>query len=79
VLKDDRAGALAAEDLRAFIKTYADRGIISKFGIPQDIVFLEALKASVGKHNKRALRDACQDERALRPLTARHLPFLTLD
>ena len=63
VLKDGRAGALAADDLKAFIKTYADRGIISKFGIPQDIVFIEALiKTSVGKLNKRALRDAYQDE-----------------
>jgi fatty-acyl-CoA synthase len=63
VLKDGRAGALAADDLKAFIKTYADRGIISKFGVPQDIVFIEALiKTSVGKLNKRALRDAYQDE-----------------
>ena len=62
VLKSDRSGTLAADDLKAFIKTYADRGIISRYGIPQDIVFIESLiKTSVGKLNKSALREAYQD------------------
>lgn len=59
VLKADRVGALAADDIRAFIQSYADRGLISKYGIPRDIVFVEQLtKTSVGKLNKRALREA---------------------
>ncbi|MGO9392705.1 fatty acid--CoA ligase [Rhodoblastus sp.] len=63
VLKSGHNGTLAADDIKAFIKTYSDRGIISKFGIPQDIVFVEALiKTSVGKLNKKALREAYQSE-----------------
>jgi fatty-acyl-CoA synthase len=62
VLKTGRDGTLAADDLKAFVKTYAERGIISKFGVPQDIVFVEALiKTSVGKLNKKALREAYED------------------
>ncbi len=63
VLKSGHNGTLAADDIKAFIKTYSDRGIISKFGIPQDIVFVEALiKTSVGKLNKKALREAYQNQ-----------------
>ena len=63
VLKSGHGGTLAADDLRAFIKTYADRGIISKFGIPQDIAFVESLfRTSVGKLNKLALREAYQND-----------------
>ena len=43
----------------AFVKTYAERGIISKFGVPQDSFSSNTLlKTSVGKINKRALREA---------------------
>jgi fatty-acyl-CoA synthase len=62
VLKTGRDGTLAADDLKAFVKTYAERGIISKFGVPQDIVFVESLlKTSVGKLNKKALREFYED------------------
>lgn len=62
VLRSDRDEALAADDLRAFIKTYADRGVISRFGIPDEIVFVDQLiKTSVGKLNKRALRETYGD------------------
>ena len=62
VLKADRDPALAADDLKAFVKTFADRGIISKFGVPQDIVFVNSLiKTSVGKLNKRALREVYEE------------------
>jgi fatty-acyl-CoA synthase len=62
VLKSGRDGTLAADDLKAFVKTYADRGIISKYGIPQDIFFIDSLfKTSVGKLDKRALREAYKD------------------
>ncbi len=49
---------VSAEDLKAFLAGFAERGIISKYGIPQDIDFIDALiKTSVGKLNKRALRE----------------------
>ncbi len=63
VLKSQRQGDVTTEDIREFIKGFADRGVISKFGIPQDIVFIDALlKTSVGKLNKRAMREAYQAE-----------------
>jgi fatty-acyl-CoA synthase len=59
VLKRDCAETTSAEDLKAFVKTYADRGVISKYGVPQNIAFVDALiKTSVGKLNKNALREA---------------------
>jgi fatty-acyl-CoA synthase len=62
VLKTIRDQALAADDLKAFVKTYADRGLISKFGIPNEVVFIDQMiKTSVGKLNKRAMRDAYGD------------------
>ena len=37
--------------------TYSDKGAISKFAIPQKILFVDALaKTSVGKFDKKALR-----------------------
>ena len=39
------------------LKGYADRGIISKFDIPEKILFLDALpKTSVGKIGKKSMR-----------------------
>ena len=51
------------EDIRNFVKTFADRGIISKFAVPSDIVFVPSLlKTSVGKLNKKALRETYQGD-----------------
>ena len=39
------------------MKVYADKGVISKFGIPHKIMFVDQLpKTSVGKIDKKALR-----------------------
>ncbi len=39
------------------VKTYADKGIISRFAIPDKIRFVDALdKTSVGKIDKKVLR-----------------------
>ncbi|HQU02358.1 MAG TPA: fatty acid--CoA ligase, partial [Acetobacteraceae bacterium] len=53
-----RPGALVSEDeLKAIVKARADIGEISKFAIPDRIVFTEALeKTSVGKLDKKAMR-----------------------
>lgn len=54
--------SVTAEDIHAFVKSYADREIISKFAVPNDVVFVPSLiKTSVGKLNKRALREAYQE------------------
>ena len=45
------------ENIKAHVKIYADKGVISKFGIPHKIFFVEQLpKTSVGKIDKKALR-----------------------
>jgi fatty-acyl-CoA synthase len=54
--------ALTPDDIKAFMKSYVERGLLSKFGIPQEIVFVEQMiKTSVGKMNKRAMREVYGD------------------
>jgi fatty-acyl-CoA synthase len=54
-----KAGAQGdADALRAFVKSYADKGVISKYGVPDKVLFVDAIdKTSVGKINKRVLRE----------------------
>ena len=57
VLKSDAAGKIGADEIKTHMKGYADKGIISKFGIPEKILFVDALpKTSVGKLDKKFLR-----------------------
>jgi fatty-acyl-CoA synthase len=58
VVPNPKASTAATEDdIKAHVKVYADKGVISKFGIPHKIMFVEQLpKTSVGKIDKRALR-----------------------
>ena len=45
------------EEIKAFLQDFAAKGIISRYGVPERIVFVEALpQTSVGKVDKRALR-----------------------
>jgi fatty-acyl-CoA synthase len=40
------------------VKVFADQGHISKYGVPENVRFLESLaRTSVGKLNKRAMRE----------------------
>jgi fatty-acyl-CoA synthase len=49
---------LSDTEIKAHLKTSADAGLISKYGIPDKILFVEALpKTSVGKVNKKQLRE----------------------
>lgn len=51
------ADASTAEHIRAHVRSYAERGLISRYGIPERIQFVQALeKTSVGKLDKKALR-----------------------
>jgi acyl-CoA synthetase (AMP-forming)/AMP-acid ligase II len=63
VVHNPKASAEADEDdIKTHVKLYADRGMISKYGIPHKILFVEQLpKTSVGKIDKKALRQKYGD------------------
>jgi fatty-acyl-CoA synthase len=48
---------VSADDVKAHVMTFCDTGVLSKFAVPQKILFVDALaKTSVGKYDKKALR-----------------------
>jgi fatty-acyl-CoA synthase len=48
---------VSVEDVKAYVMAVADKGVISKFAVPQKILFVDALaRTSVGKFDKKALR-----------------------
>jgi fatty-acyl-CoA synthase len=58
------SGATAISDtvIKNHLKVFADKGIISKYGIPEKILFIDIIpKTSVGKINKRELRERYGD------------------
>jgi fatty-acyl-CoA synthase len=51
-------GAPTESDLKKHLMVYVERGLLSKFAVPANIRFVDAIaRTSVGKINKRALRD----------------------
>ena len=58
VVRDARTdGTLSEAEIHAHLKALADAGVISKYAIPEKILFVEALpKGSAGKFNKKELR-----------------------
>jgi fatty-acyl-CoA synthase len=51
------SGGIDKGEIQAHVKGYADKGVISRFAIPDRILFVDALdKTSVGKIDKKALR-----------------------
>jgi len=59
VVKDtDHASRLRETDIKAHLEAFATRGLISKYGIPETIQFVDHLaKTSVGKVDKKGLRE----------------------
>ena len=58
VSKRDQAGEVDETAIRDWLKDFADKGIISKWGIPDRVLFVESIpKTSVGKLNKKAMRE----------------------
>lgn len=59
VVKDtDHASRLRETDIKAHLEAFANRGLISKYGIPETIQFVDHLaKTSVGKVDKKGLRE----------------------
>jgi fatty-acyl-CoA synthase len=50
--------AVSEEDIKALLRTHAERGTISKYGVPDRIVLADSLpKTSVGKLDKKLLRE----------------------
>jgi fatty-acyl-CoA synthase len=59
IVRDARTGSdLSDPQIKTHLRAFADAGVISKFGIPDQIVFVKTLpKTSVGKFDKKALRE----------------------
>ncbi len=56
VLKKD-AAPVDADELRDHVAKFSEKGIISRFGVPDRVLFVEAIdKTSVGKIDKKVLR-----------------------
>ncbi|ULJ75868.1 fatty acid--CoA ligase [Rhizobium gallicum] len=61
VVRGRTGGDLTDAQLKAHLKAFADAGVISKYGIPDKILFVESLpKTSVGKFDKKQLREECE-------------------
>src|ERR1700693_5623715 len=55
VLRQENAGTVTEQDIQAYIRAWAERGVISKWAVPE-IRFVEVLeKTSVGKLDKKVL------------------------
>jgi len=59
VVRDGTTGGdLGDTQIKSHLKSFADAGVISKYGIPDTILFVKTLpKTSVGKFNKNELRE----------------------
>ena len=52
------ANGVSEAVIKNHLKAFADQGIISKYGIPEKILFVDSIpKTSVGKINKKELRE----------------------
>jgi fatty-acyl-CoA synthase len=58
VKRPSDANGVSDAIIKNHLKTFADQGIISKYGIPEKILFINSIpKTSVGKINKKELRE----------------------
>ena len=61
VLKPEHAGQVDKAEIQQHVKGFADKGLISKYAVPGTVIFVEAIeKTSIGKTNKKALREKYQ-------------------
>ncbi len=57
VPKPGHGEKLGAAEIQEFLKGYADKGVISRYAVPERVVFVDAIaKTSVGKIDKKTLR-----------------------
>jgi len=65
VLDPEFAGEVDEEAIRAHVRSYVDRGIISKFAVPERIMVVKDLPlTTVGKIDKKVLRERYRREEA---------------
>ena len=58
VLLEAYRGAISEDDIKAFFMKFVEKGAIPKYGIPEKVIFTDTIpKTSVGKINKKAIRD----------------------
>jgi fatty-acyl-CoA synthase len=58
VIHEEERGRVSAEDIREFVLAHAERGMLPRYAVPDQVFFCEALaRTSVGKVNKRQLRE----------------------
>ncbi|MBK3664988.1 fatty acid--CoA ligase [Bradyrhizobium diazoefficiens] len=58
VKQESEPNGVSATIIKNHLKTLADKGVISKYGIPEQILFIATIpKTSVGKINKKELRE----------------------
>jgi fatty-acyl-CoA synthase len=58
VAREGQQAALTVEAIRAHVQGYAERGVISRYAVPENLRIVEAIeKTSVGKYNKKAMRE----------------------
>lgn len=57
VLKEDYRGSILEDDLKSFLAEFLEKGVITKWTIPDRIIFVDSLpKTSVGKLYKKVIR-----------------------
>ncbi|MGA7874132.1 MAG: fatty acid--CoA ligase [Desulfoferrobacter sp.] len=57
-LKDEYKDKVSGDDIKSFFMGHVEKGAISKWGVPDQTIFVDSLaKTSVGKLNKRAMRE----------------------
>jgi fatty-acyl-CoA synthase len=73
VKDSDHVSGCEEIDIKAHLQTFVARGVISKYGIPEKIQFVDRLaKTSVGKIDKKLLRERYAHIAHGQPLDARH-------
>jgi fatty-acyl-CoA synthase len=62
-IKEGYAGKVSEEEMKSFFKSFVDEGAISKWAVPDRIVFVESIpKTSVGKLDKKEIRKAILEQ-----------------
>jgi fatty-acyl-CoA synthase len=65
VLAPEFADKIGRDEVRAHVQSFVQKGVISRFAVPERIVFTDTLPlTSVGKVDKKKLREAYQDQLA---------------
>ena len=56
-------GSIGKDEIRAHVMSFVEKGLISKFAVPQRVEFVDALPlTSVGKIDKKELRAEYRDQ-----------------